>query len=76
MNASLRHVLRYTGGPVDAAEPVRRKFGSRLILIVTVALLPLLIVDISQCIFVLSQLMWGIGMYVGISVASDKPERR
>ena len=76
MNASLRHVLRYTGVPVDAAEPVRRKFGSRLILIVTVALLPLLIVDISQCIFVLSQLMWGIGMYVGISVASDKPERR
>lgn len=76
MNASLRHVLRYTRVPVDAAEPVRRKFGSRLILIVTVALLPLLIVDISQCIFVLSQLMWGIGMYVGISVASDKPERR
>ena len=76
MNASLRHVLRYTGVPVYAAEPVRRKFGSRLILIVTVALLPLLIVDISQCIFVLSQLMWGIGMYVGISVASDKPERR
>ena len=76
MNASLRQVLRYTGVPVDAAEPVRRKFGSRLILIVTVALLPLLIVDISQCIFVLSQLMWGIGMYVGISVASDKPERR
>ncbi|MDD1952033.1 hypothetical protein M1Q09_20500 [Klebsiella variicola] len=76
MNASLRQVLRYTGVPVDAAEPVRRKFGSRLILIVTVALLPLLIVDISQCIFVLSQIMWGIGMYVGISVASDKPERR
>ncbi|WP_075211157.1 hypothetical protein [Klebsiella michiganensis] len=76
MNVSLRHVLRYTGVPVDAAEPVRRKFGSRLILIVTVALLPLLIVDISQCIFVLSQLMWGIGMYIGISVASDKPDRR
>ena len=76
MNTGLRQVLRYAGVPVDAAEPVRRQFGSRLILIVTVALLPLLIVDISQCIFVLSQLMWGIGMYVGISVASDKPERR
>ena len=48
MNTGLRQVLRYAGVPVDAAEPVRRQFGSRLILIVTVALLPLLIVDVPQ----------------------------
>ncbi len=40
-------------------EPVRRQFGSRLILIVTVALLPLLIVDVPQWLFVLSQIIWG-----------------
>ncbi|MDU2190587.1 hypothetical protein U4M01_28215, partial [Klebsiella pneumoniae] len=54
MNTGLRQVLRYAGVPVDAAEPVRRQFGSRLILIVTVALLPLLIVDVPQWLFVLS----------------------
>ncbi len=31
MNTGLRQVLRYAGVPVDAAEPVRRQFGSRLI---------------------------------------------
>ncbi|SXK42162.1 putative lipoprotein [Klebsiella pneumoniae] len=76
MNTGLRQVLRYAGVPVDAAEPVRRQFGSRLILIVTVALLPLLIVDVPQWLFVLSQIIWGSGMYIGISVASDKPDRR
>ncbi len=58
MNTGLRQVLRYAGVPVDAAEPVRRQFGSRLILIVTVALLPLLIVDVPQWLFVLSQIIW------------------
>ncbi len=52
-----------------------KQFGSRLILIVTVALLPLLIVDVPQWLFVLSQIIWGSGMYIGISVASDKPDR-
>ena len=70
MNTGLRQVLRYAG------VPVRRQFGSRLILIVTVALLPLLIVDVPQWLFVLSQIIWGSGMYIGISVASDKPDRR
>ncbi len=28
MNTGLRQVLRYAGVPVDAAEPVRRQFGS------------------------------------------------
>ncbi|STS93301.1 Uncharacterised protein [Klebsiella oxytoca] len=62
MNTGLRQVLRYAGVPVDAAEPVRRQFGSRLILIVTVALLPLLIVDVPQWLFVLSQIIWGSGI--------------
>lgn len=34
--------------PVDSSEPVRRKFGSRLIGIVTVCLLPLLVFDVPQ----------------------------
>ncbi|HBR1015611.1 hypothetical protein ACDX32_26665 [Klebsiella quasipneumoniae] len=74
MTSGFRKVLRYAGVPVDAAEPVRRQFGSCLILIVTVALLPLLIVDVPHWIFVLSQIIWGSGMYIGISVASDKPD--
>jgi uncharacterized membrane protein YoaK (UPF0700 family) len=72
MNTGLRQVLRYAGVPVDAAEPVRRQFGSRLILIVTVALLPLLIVDVPQWLFVLSQIIWGSGMYIGISVVINQ----
>ncbi|MGU3887975.1 hypothetical protein ACVYNI_23520 [Escherichia coli] len=73
MNTGLRQVLRYAGVPVDAAEPVRRQFGSRLILIVTVALLPLLIVDVPQWLFVLSQIIWGSGMYIGLSLATEIP---
>jgi hypothetical protein len=52
--------------------PLNRCAGNsvgRLILIVTVALLPLLIVDVPQWLFVLSQIIWGSGMYIGISVA-------
>ncbi|ACI12113.1 hypothetical protein KPK_A0018 (plasmid) [Klebsiella variicola] len=55
---------------------MRRRLGSRLILIVTVALLPLLIVEVPQWIFVLLQIIWGTGIYIGISVTSDKPNRR
>ena len=76
MNTGLRQVLRYAGVPVDAAEPVRRQFGSRLILFVTVALLPLLIVDVPQWLFVLSQVIWGAGVYIGLSVAGDKSRNR
>lgn len=76
MPPGFRKILRYTGVPVDATEPERRKFGSRLILIVTGCLLPLLFLDVPQWVFVLSQIAWGTGMYVGILLASDKPEQR
>lgn len=76
MTPGFRKILRYSGGPVDATEPERRKFGSRLILIVTGCLLPLLFLNVPQWFFVLSQIAWGTGMYVGISLASDKPEQR
>ena len=42
MSPGFRNVLRLARIPVDSSEPVRRKFGSRLIGIVTVCLLPLL----------------------------------
>lgn len=76
MTPGFRKILRYTGVPVDATEPERRKFGSRLILIVTGCLLPLLFLDLPKWVFVLSQIVWGTGMYVGISLVSDKPEHR
>ena len=76
MNTGLRQVLRYAGVPVDAAEPVRRQFGSRLILIVTVCLLPLLVFDVPQWVFILSQVIWGAGVYIGLSVAGDKSLNR
>ena len=63
MTSGFRKVLRYAGVPVDAAEPVRRQFGSCLILIVTVALLPLLIVDVLTG-FLCFQIIWGSGMYI------------
>ncbi|HBS7727001.1 TPA: hypothetical protein RSR95_004918 [Klebsiella pneumoniae] len=76
MNTGLRQVLRYAGVPVDAAEPVRRQFGSRLILIVTVCLLPLLVFDVPQWVFILSQVIWGAGVYIGLSLAGDKSLNR
>ncbi|EPA3718116.1 hypothetical protein [Klebsiella pneumoniae] len=72
MTSGFRKVLRYAGIPVDAAEPVRRQFGSRLILILTVALLPLLVFDVPQWVFILSQVIWGAGVYIGLSLAGDK----
>lgn len=59
MSPGFRNVLRFAGVPVDSSEPVRRKYGSRLIGIVTVCLLPLLVFDVPLWIFVLSQVIWG-----------------
>jgi uncharacterized membrane protein len=72
MSPVFRNVLRFAGVPVDSSEPVRRKFGSRLIGIVTVCLLPLLVFDVPQWVFILSQIIWGAGVYTGLSVAGDK----
>lgn len=41
MSPGFRSVLRFARIPVDSSELVRRKFGSRLIGIVTLCLLPL-----------------------------------
>jgi hypothetical protein len=48
MSPGFRNVLRLARIPVDSSEPVRRKFGSRLIGIVTICLLPLLVFDVPQ----------------------------
>jgi hypothetical protein len=59
MSPGFRSVLRFARIPVDSSEPVRRKFGSRLIGIVTLCLLPLLVFDVPQWGFILSQVIWG-----------------
>jgi uncharacterized membrane protein len=71
-----RNVLRFAGVPVDSSEPVRRQYGSRMIGIVTVCLLPLLVFDVPLWVFVLSQVIWGAGVYIGLSVAGDKSRNR
>ncbi|AQL13472.1 TPA: hypothetical protein ACN63N_004299 [Klebsiella oxytoca] len=76
MSPGFRNVLRLARIPVDSSEPVRRKFGSRLIGIVTVCLLPLLVFDVPQWVFILSQVIWGAGVYIGLSVAGDKSLNR
>lgn len=76
MSPGFRTVLRYTGVPVDSSEPVRRKFGSRLIGIVTICLIPLLIFDVPLWVFILSQIIWGGGVYIGLSVVGDKSRRQ
>ncbi|MDH0492690.1 hypothetical protein N7692_34560, partial [Klebsiella michiganensis] len=45
MSPGFRKTLRFAGVPVDSSEPVRRQYGSRMIGIVTVCLLPLLVFD-------------------------------
>lgn len=76
MSPGFRNALRFAGVPVDSSEPLRRKFGSRLIGIVTVCLLPLLVFDVPQWVFILSQIIWGGGVYIGLSVAGDKSRNR
>ncbi|WP_416234193.1 hypothetical protein [Klebsiella pneumoniae] len=56
--------------PVDSGEVVRRRFGSRLIALVTLLLLPLLVFDVPQWLFIASQVVWGGGVWVGLSVAA------
>ena len=76
MSPGFRNVLRFAGVPVDSSEPVRRQYGSRMIGIVTVCLLPLLVFDVPLWAFVLSQVIWGAGVYIGLSVAGDKSRNR
>ena len=76
MSPGFRNVLRFAGVPVDSAEPVRRKYGSRRIGIVTLCLLPLLVFDVPQGVFILSQIIWGAGVYIGLSVAGDNSRNR
>lgn len=76
MSPGFRNVLRFAGVPVDSAEPVLRKYGSRMIGIVTLCLLPLLVFDVPQWVFILSQIIWGAGVYIGLSVAGDNSRNR
>ncbi|SAQ11895.1 Uncharacterised protein [Raoultella planticola] len=76
MSPGFRNALRFAGVPVDSAEPVRRKYGSRMIGIVTLCLLPLMVFDVPLWVFVLSQIIWGVGVYIGLSVAGDKTRRQ
>ncbi|MGE5989803.1 hypothetical protein ACQJ21_27010 [Klebsiella michiganensis] len=76
MSLGFRTVLRYACVPVDSSEPVRRKFSSRLIGIVTVCLLPLLVFDVPLWVFVISQIIWGGGVYIALSVVGDKSRRQ
>lgn len=76
MSPGFRNALRLAGVPVNSSEPVRRTFGSRLIGVVTVCLLPLLVFDVPQWVFILSQIIWGAGVYIGLSVAGDKSRNR
>lgn len=62
MSPVFRNALRFAGVPVDSSEPVRRQYGSRMIGIVTVCLLPLLVFDVPLWVFVLSQVIWGAGV--------------
>lgn len=54
MSPVFRNALRFAGVPVDSSEPVRRQYGSRMIGIVTVCLLPLPVFDVPLWVFVLS----------------------
>ncbi|EUB38808.1 hypothetical protein HMPREF1502_3188 [Klebsiella sp. AS10] len=44
--------------------------------IVTLCLLPLLVFDVPQWVFILSQIIWGAGVYIGLSVAGDNSRNR
>lgn len=75
MSPVFRNALRFAGVPVDSSEPVRRQYGSRMIGIVTVCLLPLWC-STSRCGFSCSRVIWGAGVYIGLSVAGDKSRNR
>lgn len=72
MPPGFRNVLRFTEVPVDNGERVRRQYSSRLIGIVTVCMPLLLVFDVPLWILMLPLVIWGAGVYFGLSLAGDK----
>lgn len=75
MSPALKSVLRLCRFPVDAPEAVRKTVGGRIFLTVTAIIAVMMFVDAPLWLFVTTQLIWGAGMYIGISLAFDKPAR-
>jgi hypothetical protein len=70
MSPGFRNVLRFAGVPVDSAEPVRRKYGSRMIGIVTLCLLRSWCSTSRSGFHFIADYL-GAGVYIGLSVAGD-----
>lgn len=75
MSSVFKSVLRLCCFPVDASEDVRKKVGGRIFLTVTAILVVMFFIDAPLWLFVTTQLIWGAGMYISISLAFNKPAR-
>lgn len=76
MSPGFRNVLRLARIPVDSSEPVRRKFGSRLIGIVNGMSASASGFRRSAVGFHFVAGHLGAGVYIGLSLAGDKSLNR
>ena len=72
MQPWLQKMLTTCGVPADGAKHVRRKIGGRFCLGAVFFVIPAMLLDLPLWGVLLTQILYGLSMYFGISLAFDK----
>ncbi|AIA45378.1 MULTISPECIES: hypothetical protein [Enterobacteriaceae] len=72
MQPWLKKMLTTCGVPTDGAKHVRRKIGGRFCLGAVFFVIPAMLLDLPLWGVLLTQILYGLSMYIGISLAFDK----
>lgn len=72
MQPWLKKMLTTCGVPADGAKHVRRKIGGRFCLGAVFFVIPAMLLDLPLWGGLLTQILYGLSMYIGISLAFDK----
>lgn len=72
MQPWLKKMLTISGVPADEAKHVRRKIGGRFCLGAVFFVIPAMLLDLPLWGVLLTQILYGLSMYIGISLAFDK----
>ncbi|HBQ1085807.1 TPA: hypothetical protein L7K09_005300 [Klebsiella pneumoniae] len=72
MQPWLKKMLTTCGIPADGGKHVRRKIGGRFCLGAVFFVIPAMLLDLPLWGVLLTQILYGLSMYIGISLAFDK----
>ncbi|HBT9201635.1 TPA: hypothetical protein MCY11_004911 [Klebsiella pneumoniae] len=72
MQPWLKKMLTTCGVPADGVKHVRRKIGGRFCLGAVFFVIPAMLLDLPLWGVLLTQILYGLSMYIGISLAFDK----